>query len=268
MRLFFSGLRKLRRRLATYLTFGLLAGLLALIILAVVATGGEGGEDGFDPLTLVTFPVAYDLILGFILSLGGMFGVVYGAAIAGSEWSWGTLKAVVARGESRSRYMLSTFAAVAVIIAGGLLVSFVIGVGTAALGASLSGISIEGIGDADALGRLPELFARGWFAIVTQAAVGYAVATLARSQLAGIGIGIAIYFGGTFAGIFLPDIVQYLPFQLADTAMGAEAGFGGGGGAGGGGDISKDLALVLLGVWLAASLAVTALFTERAEITG
>lgn len=273
MRLFLSGLRKLARRLATFLTFGLLAGLLALIIIAVTATGGEGGDGEFDPLMLVTFPGAYDLILGFILSLGGMFGVVYGAAIAGSEWSWGTLKSVVARGESRSRYMLATFAAVAVVIAVGLLVTFVIGVGTAAAGAALSGISLAGIGETEVLGRLPELFARGWFAIVTQAAVGYAVATLARSQLAGIGIGIAIYFGGTFAGIFLPDIVQYLPFQLADAAMGADAGFGGGGGGGGGpaGDsepIGKDLALLLLAAWLAASLAVTALFTERAEITG
>ncbi len=268
MRLFTSGLRKLARRLATFLTFGLLAGLLALIIIAVTATGGEGGDEGFDPLTLVTFPAAYDLILGFILGLGGMFGVVYGAAIAGSEWSWGTLKAVVARGESRSRYMLATFAAVAVVIAAGLLVTFLIGVGTAAAGASLSGISLEGLGNTDALGRMPELFARGWFAIVTQAALGYAVATLARSQLAGIGIGIAIYFGGTFAGIFLPDIVQYLPFQLADTAMGSQGGFSGEGGGAAAGDISKDLALLLLAVWLVASLAVTALFTERAEITG
>jgi hypothetical protein len=156
VRLFLSGLRKLARRLATLLTFGLLAGLLVLIIIAVVASGGEGGDEQFDPLTLVTFPAAYDLILGFMLALGGMFGVVYGAAIAGSEWSWGTLKAVVARGESRSRYMLATFAAVAVVIAVGLVVTFVIGVGTAAAGATISAISTEGIGDTDALGRLPE----------------------------------------------------------------------------------------------------------------
>ena len=56
------------------------------------------------------FPGAYDLILSFILGLGGLFAVIYGAAIAGSEWSWGTLKNAVARGESRSRYMLRTFA--------------------------------------------------------------------------------------------------------------------------------------------------------------
>jgi ABC-type transport system involved in multi-copper enzyme maturation permease subunit len=270
MRLFISGLRKLTPRLATLLTFGLLAGLLALIILAVTATGRVGGNGGggaqFDPLTLVTFPGAYNQILSFILGLGGMFGVIYGAAIAGSEWSWGTLKAVVARGESRSRYVLSTFAAVAVIVAVGFLATFLIGVVTAVLGATLAGVPLDGIGNADALGRLPQNFGRGWVAIVAEGALGFAVATLARSQLAGIGVGIAIYFGGTFAGIFLPDIVRYLPFQLANTAVGAGGGFGGG--AGGAPSMSADLALLLLAVWLLASLALAALFTERAEITG
>ena len=46
--------------------------------------------------------------------------------------------------------------------------------------------------------------------------IGFAVATLARSQLAGIGVGIALYFGEAFASIFLPDIVKYLPFAARD----------------------------------------------------
>src|SRR6267378_2929642 len=114
-----SGLRKLARRPATYVTFGLLAGLLALIIVAVAASGGrgQGGSARADPLAIVTFPGAYDLILSFILGLGGLFAVIYGAAIAGSEWTWGTLKTVVARGESRSRYTLLSFASIAVVIA-------------------------------------------------------------------------------------------------------------------------------------------------------
>ena len=87
MRLFFSTIRKLIRRPATWVTFGLLAGLLVLIVLAVAATGGQsgGGGDGNGArraaaLLLVTFPGAYDLILSFILGLGGLFAVVYGAA--------------------------------------------------------------------------------------------------------------------------------------------------------------------------------------------
>ena len=64
---------------------------------------------------------------------------------------------------------------------------------------------------------------RGWVAIAATAAIGFAVATLARSQLAGIGVGIAFYFGETFAGIFLPDVVKYMPFHLANAPSAAAA---------------------------------------------
>jgi ABC-type transport system involved in multi-copper enzyme maturation permease subunit len=275
MRLFVSGLRKLSRRLATYLTFGLLAGLLALIIVAVAASGGRGqnGNGPANPLAIVTFPGAYDLILSFILGLGGLFSVVYGAAIAGSEWTWGTLKTVVARGESRSRYVLATFAAIAVVALLGLLASFGIGVVAAAIGATIANIPLDGIGNADALGRLPEHFLRGWVAIVMEGSIGFAIATLARSQLAGIGAGIAFYFGESFASLFLPDVVKYLPFTLANAAVGSGGGFGGGGGGGGGAPtattpLSADLALLLVAAWLVGTLVVAAGFTERAEITG
>jgi ABC-type transport system involved in multi-copper enzyme maturation permease subunit len=275
MRLFVSGLRKLSRRLATYLTFGLLAGLLALIIVAVAASGGRGqnGNGPANPLAIVTFPGAYDLILSFILGLGGLFSVVYGAAIAGSEWTWGTLKTVVARGESRSRYVLATFAAIAVVSLLGLLASFGIGVVAAAIGATIANVPLDGIGNGEALGRLPEHFLRGWVAIVMEGSIGFAIATLARSQLAGIGAGIAFYFGESFASLFLPDVVKYLPFNLANAAVGSGGGFGGGGGGGGGAPaastpLSADLALLLVAVWLVGSLVVAAGFTERAEITG
>jgi hypothetical protein len=111
--------------------------------------------------------------------------------------------------------------------------------------------------------------ARGWFAVVEQAALGFAIATLAKSQLAGIGAGIAFYFGEGFASIFLPDIIQYMPFAVARASIdtgGSDSGFGGGGG-----EVvalAPDTALVLVGVWLVGSLLVTVLFTERAEITG
>ena len=41
--------------------------------------------------------------------------MAYAAAIAGSEWTWGTLKTAVARGESRSRYMLTTYLGIALV---------------------------------------------------------------------------------------------------------------------------------------------------------
>ena len=232
MRLFVAGLRKLVRRPATFVTFGLLVGLLALIYLAVGATArqqptGTGAEQA---LVLVTFPGAYAILLSFILGLGGLFAMIYGAAIAGSEWTWGTLKAAVARGESRSRYQLLSFASIGAMVGIGLVVAFAIGIVVAFIAAGLAGVSTSGIGDGATLGTLPELLARGWLAMVEACALGFAIATLARSQLAGIGVGIAVYFGEQFASIFLPDIVKYMPFNAASAVVARSSAAAGGGG--------------------------------------
>ena len=270
MRIFVAGLRKLIGRPASFVSVGLLVGLLGLIIIASATVGqSSGGPRGAAAArALLTFPGAYDFILSFMFGLGGLVAVLFAAAIAGSEWSWGTLKNAVARGESRTRYMLATFAAIALMVAVGLTITFILGIGLALLGATIANVSTSGLSDADTLARLPAMAARGWFAVTEQAALGFAIATLARSQLAGIGAGIAFYFGEGFATIFLPDIVKYMPFAVARASIDT----GGTGGGGFGGDtmaaLPADTALVLVAAWLVGSLVVAIAFTERAEITG
>jgi ABC-type transport system involved in multi-copper enzyme maturation permease subunit len=271
MRLFASGLRKLARRLATYVTFGLLVGLLVLILVAVGATADQatgGGPGAAGRAALLTFPGAYQSVLSFIVGLGGLLAVVYGAAISGSEWTWGTLKNAIARGESRSRYVVLTFASVAVIVLVGLAVTFLIGIGAAVVGSNLAGISTAGLGDRATLQGLPERLARGGLAIVEEGALGFAVATLFRSQLAGIGAGIALYFGEQFARLFLPDIVKWLPFDAATAVLGSNAGVRVGNGAIELAALEPNVALVVAVAWLIGAVAVSALVTERADIGG
>ncbi len=93
----------------------------------------------------MTFPGAYSAILTLILGIGGLLAVAYGAAIAGSEWAWGTLKAAVARGESRTRYTLLGFAGVLAIVLVGMLAAFVLGVVMAVIGASLLNVPLSGM---------------------------------------------------------------------------------------------------------------------------
>ena len=271
MTLFVADLRKLFRRPASLITLGLLIGLMALIFLAIGATARQtaaASQGGAAALLLVTFPGAYTFIVSFILGLGGLFAVIYGAAIEGSEWTWGTLKAAVARGESRSRYQLSLFAAIALMIGVGLLVAFAVGVGVAYIGALLASVSTSGLGDAKTLGTLPELLGRGWLAVVEEGALGFAIATLTRSQLAGIGAGIAFYFGEQFASLFLPDIVKYMPFNAAQAVVTvSDSAFGGGGGAAAA-RLDANTAMLVVLAWLIGSLIVASLFTERAEISG
>jgi ABC-2 type transport system permease protein len=270
VRIFVASFRKLTRRPATWVTFGLLVGLLALIYIAVGATARQG-PNGRQGLLLVTFPGAYSLLLSFILGLGGLFAMIFGAAIAGSEWTWGTLKAAVARGESRSVYQLGSFAAIAVMVGIGLVAAFAIGIVVAIVAAGLAQVPTTGLNDAATIGTFPELLARGWLALSEACALGFAIATLARSQLAGIGVGIAVYFGEQFASIFLPDIVRYLPFNAANAVVATSGSFGGGGGGGGGPALVRldpNTAIIVVAAWLIGALLVTALFTERAEISG
>ena len=271
MRIFIAGLRKLVGRPASFVSVGLLVGLLGLILLGAATVQENGGQGATRARALITFPGAYDLILSFMFGLGGLVAVIYGAAVAGSEWTWGTLKNAVARGESRTRYLLGMFGAIVVMIAVGLAVTFVLGVALALLAATIASVVTTGVTDADTLNRLPAMAARGWFAVVEQAGLGFAIATLARSQLAGIGAGIAFYFGEGFASIFFPDIIKYMPFAVARASIDTGGGGFGGGGGGAGAlaqALEPDVALVLVGVWLVGALLVTILFTERAEITG
>ena len=271
MRLLRDQLGRLLRRPASWVTFGLVAGLMSFVFVAIGATAQSlGDEPGSGAvLAILTFPGAYDAVLSFLVGLGGLLAVIYGAAVAGSEWTWGTLKNAVARGESRAGYVIALFVAIAIVLAVGLVLAMAVGIAAAAVGASLAGIPTDGLSDAATLSALPEKLARGWLGISEAGAIGFAIATFTRSQLAGIGVGIATYFGEQFSTIFFPDIVKYLPFHAAEAVLGVTPGFGDGGPGGPApAQLSADVALVAVVVWLVGAVAFSAVVTQRAEIAG
>lgn len=270
MRLFRANLRKLARRPATWVTFLLLTGLLVLIFVAVVAGANQPqeAEAAAAVRTVVTFPAAYRVVLSMVLGVGGLLAVTYGGAIAGSEWSWGTLKTAVARGESRTGYTLLGYAAVSAFAIVGIVAAFLVGVACAAAGATMLGIGLAGMGDSQALGELPELFARAALSIAMNAALGFAIATIAGSQLAGIGVGIGVYFAEGIASIFLPQVIKWFPFSASSAVVAGGGGVSVGGGGGSSASLDPTLAIVVVAAWLLVSLAASAVWVERAEIGG
>jgi ABC-2 type transport system permease protein len=260
MRLLLDDLGRLARRPATWVSYGLVVGLMVFVFVVIGATANnlpESAGGGQAALSVLTFPGAYDSVLAFLIGIGTLLAVIYGAAVAGSEWNWGTLKNAIARGESRAGYVTALFGAVAVVLAVGLVAAMAIGVAAAAVGAYL--------------GALPEKLARGWLGVAEAAAIGFAIATLARSQLAGIGVGIATYFGEQFSTIFFPDIVKFLPFHAAEAALNLSQSGGvsvGNGGAQVTAHLAPGVALVVVLCWLAGALVVGAVVTRRADITG
>jgi hypothetical protein len=101
-------------------------------------------------------------------------------------------------------------------------------------------------------------------------ALGFAIATIARSQLAGIGVAIGVYFAEGIASIFLPSVIRWFPFSSANAvvAQGGDVSFGGGGEAAASSALDPNVAVLVVLAWLVASLAVASIVSERAEIGG
>ena len=266
MRIFVATLRKLRLRPATLVTFLLLNLFTLLIVVAIGASARAGDAEGGPAAEAVfRFPAAYRFMIAFVF-MNGLLAAAYGAAVAGSEWSWGTLKAAIARGERRSVYVLGTFLGVAAMLAIGALLSVVVAVPSALLGATIGGLPLTGADDTSWLADLPEVLGRGILAFAMECALGFAIATIAKSQIAGIGAVIGLNIAEGIAGLFARDIFQWFPFSAGNALIS-----GGGGGptiAGFQPGMEVGTAAIVVVAWLVAALGVAALWTERAEISG
>ena len=269
MRLLRANLRKLVRRPATWVTFLLLVALVGLLYLALIASSqqAENPQAKIAAQLVVTFPGAYANAASLVLGLGGILALTYGAAVAGSEWPWGTLKAAIARGESRSRYTLIGYLGVLVAVVIGFLAAYALALVGAVIGSAVLGVPVDGAGEQSAILTLPELIGRASLALSMEAAIGFAIATVARSQLAGIGVGIGLLVVQNIAGIFLPNVFKWFPFSAASAVVASTSGAGGGGG-GPAVTLGPDLAVVVVALWLIGALVLAALWTERAEIAG
>jgi hypothetical protein len=272
MRVLVATLRKLRRRPASYVSLGLVAALLALVFVSLIVTA-RLSTDPSSALTtraIVSFPGAWTNVLQLILGVASFLALAYAGAVAGSEWSWGTLKSAIARGESRGGYQAATLSGVALAVVIGLLVLYLAGIVLAMIGSVVLGQPLDSVTNPDGIGAVPEALGRAVVALAMYVSFGYAVATVARSQIAGIAVAIVVYFVEGIARFFLSDLLQWSPFAAAEALVS-----GGGSVSIGNGPASLTLhrlddpvALVVTLAWIAIGVAVVVVFTERAEISG
>ena len=253
MRLLRGELLKLVKRPATRTTF-VIVGLAIIMIyvgMGAVAATLPAGEDRDGLAGLLTFPEAYRSLLALFPLFGGMALAIYAGLVIGSEWSWGTLRLAFTRGEPRWRYVLTTFVAIALMALVALLVLFVVGVG-AALGASaISGFPAGDLGHGETLAWLPLGLLGAWVGMVVIASLAYAVSLIARSQVAGTGLVVALFFGEQFAALVAPpEVLQFAPVAAARGVLTAEG-----------------LLIPLVAVaYLIGALLISSLLIERAEI--
>ncbi|HVM31452.1 MAG TPA: ABC transporter permease [Candidatus Limnocylindrales bacterium] len=269
MRLLSAELLKLRRRTATYVV------LLVLFVLMVLLMGLLATEQQL-MRSLLQFPSAWATVGDFVFGgLGSMIAVAYAAAIAGADWNWGVLRNVIARGESRIGYVLAKGAAVTIVLAIGVAAILLAGAALAFAITSLAGVPPGNPVAASSLEVLGRQVLFGFPVLLERAAIGFAVAIILRSQVAGVVVAIVLYVGEAFltgllfAATVMPRLMeggldrlspqwyQYLPFAVGEQVR--MAGMRGAPGA----DlpIGGDFAALLMGqVPLAEGLAMVAVY--------
>ncbi len=279
IRLVGAELLKLRKRWASYIVLGVLVGLMALIYLLIGLASPRGGGN-----LVLRFPDAYAVINQLVFGLGSLLAVSYAAAIGGADWTWGVLRVIVARGEGRSRYVLAKAAGIGIVLVIGVLIAYAAGIALTAMAAGIGGSSMGAPFSPAGVDTLTRSLLFGSIVLLQRAAIGYAVAVLTRSQVAGVVVGIILYLGESILATVLTVMTigaggfgsgiqretqwfQYLPFSIGDSVMNAAA-------TSLPGDLGDALlrpvelgpALVVTAVYLVVALAVAALATERAEI--
>lgn len=263
MRLISAELLKARRRQATWVLLAVALGLTALIYLLLGrAIGGVACDitiGDFGQSCIVEFPAAYALIDQFAFTtLGGLLAIVFAAAFAGADWNWGVLRNVIARGESRARYLLAKAAGLAIVLAVGTLIIFFFAFAMTYLTALAYGIPVASPLRGRGLEDLVANFALGYIVVLERAALGFAVAVVLRSQLAGAVVGIVLYLGEGIVTTYLtftavaryfgdgsggfgenglqlvgPEWFQYLPMTVGNQVLGWAPGVSGNVAAGG-----------------------------------
>ena len=290
MKLVRAELLKIRRRQATYVTFFVLVIMMTIIYLLT-------GAAYLNPLTggLIEFPGAYAVVGQFAFAFGGLLAMVFAAAFVGADWNWGVLRNVVARGESRTAYLLAKAAALAIVLGLALVIVFLLGIALTYLQGAVYGITVASPLRGRGLLDLGEWLAFGYPVLLQRAALGFAVAVVMRSQLAGAVVGIILFLGEslvttilTFFTIFQtfgdpdeflggleplpPQWFQFLPISTGGNVLNQLP--GGGGFASEGGlqnlfiqPVPMAIALPAVLVYLVVALGVAILALRRQEIT-
>jgi ABC-2 type transport system permease protein len=172
-----------------------IVGLYLLLWVAVQATEQQpnGTTANVDELRNSLRVVAVrDTGLTMVAQVGSVLVVILAASIIATEFGWGTIRTIVPRSPGRGAFLTAKLITVALF----LVLVVVLGWLAALLGSAI----VTAIGNLDTgmgnqfLGRTLASIGRTAYTIVPYAALSFALALLARSTAAGVGIGLAVLF--------------------------------------------------------------------------
>jgi ABC-2 type transport system permease protein len=140
------------------------------------------------PVSLLTlYPDQFvNNIMGAGFPLGAAIAIVLGALIAGSEYSWGTMKTALTQGPGRLTTWFGRVVAFEAWMGILTAILFVVGGASSVVVASFQGHAIT----APAIVDIAKGFGTIWLVFAVNGAIGLALGTLIRSSAAALGVGL------------------------------------------------------------------------------
>nr|WP_246406594.1 ABC transporter permease subunit [Modestobacter versicolor] len=184
-------LGKLLRRPATWVLLGLWPSLQLVFstVIPFVSYRRGASYEGSPPEELLAGTLPDRLVENSLSGLplfGGALLLTLGALLAGSEYGWGTLKTLLGQGPRRTQVLAAQLLALLVVLAGAVLVSFLVT-------GCVSGLIAAGESapaDWPSAGRLARGLGGGLLIAATWGALGVLLGTALRSTALPIGLGL------------------------------------------------------------------------------
>jgi len=205
-------------------------------------------------------------VMGAGFPLGAAMAIVLGALLAGSEYSWATLKTVLVQGPGR----LTTWSGRVIVFAVwmGILTAILFGIGAAysAVITSVEGHAIVW----PAVSEIAQGFGAVWLIFGVFGAIGLALGVLIRQSAAALGVGLVYLLSVEILVVRFIDTVNNGAYKwIGDLFAGpnAQALIGHVSGKTNGITISAEQALLVLAAWLIGLLIVAAGLQRVRDVT-
>jgi ABC-2 type transport system permease protein len=266
-----SELFRLRRRwMATVLLLVVVLGVAAVyIILWLVYANSSSRQEQIDLARDLGVGSVPDIGMDIVNFLASIVAVILAASIIGTEFGWGTIRALLPRARSRASLIAAKLVTLALfdllIVVAGFVTAWVLSSAVAniedldtGLGSGFWGDAIQSIGI-------------NLFVLLPYSALAFFVAVLTRSNAAGIAIGLAILLAeGIVVAILgaLSDSLEWIGDLLFANNMTAILNENNLGGRDPGSDLpDTGQAIAVLGVWIVLLVAGSFWVFRRRDVT-
>ena len=161
----------------------------------------EGGQAAMDEALRALRPDQVQSFgVGLVSGLGSVMLIVFAASHVGTEYSWGTLRTLLAHGAGRGAFLASKAVSLALFALVFVIAGTIASVAASFAVSALAGFDLSGLD----IGKVANAAGRGLYTFFPYMALATVIALWSKSAGAGIAAGLVVYFAESLvAGILV-----------------------------------------------------------------